>query len=71
MKHVIALVLALGLNAAANLMMKVGSGRFSTSGLNAEPGLRSLTAAGPGVRRPRRTGSWRRAGVFPAKGAHG
>ncbi len=44
MKHVIALVLALTLNAAANLMMKVGSGRFSTSGLNAEPGLRSLTA---------------------------
>jgi small multidrug resistance pump len=45
MKHVIALLLALTLNAAANLMMKVGSGRFSASGLNTDPGLRTLTAA--------------------------
>ncbi len=45
MKPVIALVLALGLNAAANLMMKVGSGRFNAAGLNTDPGLRSLTAA--------------------------
>ena len=45
MKHVIALALALTLNAAANLMMKVGSGRFNASGLNTDPGLRSLMAA--------------------------
>ncbi len=45
MKHVVALVLALTLNAAANLMMKVGSGRFNASGLHTDPGLRSLAAA--------------------------
>ncbi|MGQ9651473.1 MAG: DMT family transporter [Phycisphaerae bacterium] len=45
MKHVIALVLALALNAAANLMMKIGSGRFDTSDLNTDSGLRSLAAA--------------------------
>jgi small multidrug resistance pump len=44
MKHVIALLLALTLNATANLMMKVGSGRFSVSGLSNDPGLRSLTS---------------------------
>ena len=45
MKHVIALILALTLNAAANLMMKVGSGRFSDEGLVNNPGLRTLSAA--------------------------
>lgn len=45
MRHMIALALALTLNAAANLMMKVGSGRFNASGLNTDPGLRTLLAA--------------------------
>jgi small multidrug resistance pump len=44
MKHVIALILALTLNAAANLMLKVGAGRFSADGLTDNPGLRSLSA---------------------------
>lgn len=45
MKHVIALVLALALNAAANLMMKVGSTRLNRPGLpegSGAPGLLSL-----------------------------
>ncbi len=42
MKHTIALVLALTLNATANLMMKVGAKRFGESGLATEHGAGAL-----------------------------
>jgi small multidrug resistance pump len=42
MKHVIALVLALALNAAANLLMKVGSTRLNRPGLSEGSGLSGL-----------------------------
>ena len=45
MKHAIALVLALTLNAAANLMVKVGARRFGESGLTMEHGIGQLASS--------------------------
>jgi small multidrug resistance pump len=42
MKHVIALILALVLNASANLMMKVGANRLGDAGLTLQRGLVNL-----------------------------
>lgn len=45
MKYNIALVLALTLNAAANLMMKVGARRFGAAEATAQPGLPGMLVA--------------------------
>jgi len=45
MKYMIALMLALTLNATANVMMRVGSQRLSKGGVSVESGIQPLIAA--------------------------